>query len=138
MTDSGIQHFRFESNAPLIKGHYSHVSVTDSGVFYISGQKSWHPKTGEIRGISVSEQTAFIFENINTILDLCGLNLSNVTRIQCHLSDVSGYEEFNDAYSVALGENKPTRTVLAGYTLRDGALVELVVDGFSRNLNQGE
>ena len=101
-------------------------------------QMKWHPETGEIQGESADVQTRMIFDNIKSILEHVGLGLESLTRIQCHLSDISHYEEFNAAYTESLGSCKPTRTVLGGYTLRDGALVELVAEGFAATLNEGD
>ena len=58
--------------------------------------------------------------------------IEDITKIQCHLATSDLYEEFNAVYSKRLRSHKPVRAVLAGYQLRDGALVELVIEGFKK------
>lgn len=115
--------------APPI-GHYSHVVELGNGLVYLSGQKAWHPETGKLIAGDVVEQTLLVFDNIERILAAVDLNLSNIVRIGCHLANVEHYEPFNAVYERRLGSHKPARTTLAGYALRGGALVELVVEAY--------
>jgi 2-iminobutanoate/2-iminopropanoate deaminase len=111
-------------------GHYSHVVELGNGTVYLSGQKAWHPQTGKLIDGDVVEQTELVFNNIERLLTAIDLDLSHIVRISCHLSDLECYEPFNSVYCRRLGAHKPARTTLAGYTLRGGALVELVVEAY--------
>ena len=119
------------SQGPAIRGHYSHAVVLPNGMVALSGQKAWHPISGELMAGDIETQTRAAFHNVATILRGVGLSLASVVRIQCHLASVEHYERFNVVYADILGPHRPARTTLAGYELRDGALVELVVDAFT-------
>lgn len=111
-------------------GHYSQAVKLPNGLVLFSGMKAWHPETGELTGSSIGQQTDLVFDNLEASLSHLGLTLSNVIRIQCHLAHEQDYGEFNAAYARRLGNSRPVRTTLAGYSLRGGALVELVADAY--------
>jgi 2-iminobutanoate/2-iminopropanoate deaminase len=121
----------FDSGVPPIRGHYSHAVSLPGGLVVIAGQKAWDPVTGELTGEDIIQQTHLVFDNVEAILSACGLSLADLVRVQCHLADVEDYEAFNAVYAQRLGDARPVRTVLGGYQLREGALVELVVDAFA-------
>ncbi len=120
-------------NAPAPIGHYSHVSELPNGTVLLSGQKAWRPLDGKLIDGPVNEQTKLIFENIYAILDGVGLPRTSLVRLSCYLSKLSDYEVFNETYRDCLGEHKPARTVLAGFDLRGGALVEIVAEAYRAN-----
>jgi 2-iminobutanoate/2-iminopropanoate deaminase len=114
-------------------GHYSHATELPNGIIYLSGQKAWHPDTGELVVGNVAAQVHRIFDNLSAILASIGLDQSALTRISCYLADVDAdYEAFNQAYAVRLGMHKPARTVIGGCALRGGALVELVAEAYRK------
>lgn len=114
--------------APPVIGHYSHVAVLPGGLVLLSGQKAWIDATGRLAPGGIGAQTEVIFRNIRALLEPLGLGLDALVRVSCHLADIEQYPAFNEAYAQALGPCRPVRTVLGGYALRGGALVELVVE----------
>lgn len=124
-------------DVPPIRGHYSHAVELPNGFVCIAGQKAWDPTSGNLIAADITTQTGLVFDNIEGILRQLGLRLNDVIRIQCHLADISHYDAFNTVYTERLGEARPARTVLGGYDLREGALVELVVDAFRPVSTQG-
>lgn len=130
--DDRVQYLRFGEGVPPVRGHYSHLVWLPNGLFYVAGQKAWDPNTGELVPGTIEEQTHLIFDNLIAVLSAARLGLADVTRISCHLAEIEMYDAFNDVYSERLGATLPARTVLGGYQLRDGALIELVVEGFAR------
>lgn len=132
MTHSQVspQFVHLEQGVPPVRGHYSHVVILPTGQFMIAGQKAWSKETGELTGHHIIEQTELVFDNIASILAQIDCSLDQLIRISCHLARVEDYEQFNEVYARRLGEHRPARTVLAGHDLREGALVELVADGF--------
>lgn len=118
-----------EEAVPRIVGHYSHVVELPNGMVFVSGQKAWNANGSLVEG-DVVRQTEVIFDNIVAILSQIGLEMTDVARISCHLSNISNYDAFNRVYTKKLGQHRPARTVLGGYQLRDGALVELVVEAY--------
>jgi 2-iminobutanoate/2-iminopropanoate deaminase len=119
-----------DANIAKPNGHYSHVVELPNGTIQMCGIKAWDASTGELSGSTISEQTNIVFDSILSALNALNLDEKNITRISCHLSDPDDYAGFNEVYSSRLGSSMPARTVLAGYKLRGGALVELVVDAF--------
>ena len=113
----------------LTNGHYSQLACLPNGLIIISGQKSWD-ENGNVVGADIVEQTHKIFDNLEIILSDQGLNLDSIVRINCHLSNIRDYIDFNSVYSKRLSQHKPTRCVLGGYELRDNALIELVVEAY--------
>lgn len=126
-----VRYRSFDRGVPPVRGHYSHLVVMPNGLFYVSGQKAWHLETGDLLIGDIREQTHLVFNNLEAILGAGGYGLRDLVRIQCHLADIDHYDEFNDVYTERLAEVQPARTVLGGYDLREGALVELVADGFA-------
>lgn len=126
-----VRFLSFDEGVPPIRGHYSHVVTMPDGLFYVAGQKAWDPVTGVLVAGDIVVQTDLVFDNLQAILWAAGYRLTDLVRIQCHLADIGDYDAFNDVYTKRLGDARPARTVLGGYTLREGALVELVADGFA-------
>lgn len=125
------QFLTFDSkDCPPAIGHYSHVAVLPGGLVLISGQKAWKDATGALVDGGVAVQTKVAFENIRALLRQMGRDLDALVRVSCHLANIEDYPAFNEAYASALGEHKPVRTVLGGYRLRGGALVELVAEAY--------
>jgi 2-iminobutanoate/2-iminopropanoate deaminase len=113
-------------------GHYSHAVELDNGIVYISGQKAWKPGRGTAVDGDIIEQTGQVLNNVEAILTGIGLDLSDVTRIQICLANLEDYGAFEQVYAKRLGDHRPTRVTLAGFNLRGGALIELIVDAYRR------
>jgi 2-iminobutanoate/2-iminopropanoate deaminase len=125
------QFLTFEANdCPAVIGHYSHVAALPGGLVLISGQKAWKDASGALVEGGVAMQTKVAFYNIRAILRQMGRDLDSLVRVSCHLANVDDYPAFNEAYAAVLGDHKPVRTVLGGYRLRGGALVELVAEAY--------
>ena len=115
---------------PPVRGHYSHAAVLENGLVLLSGQKAWLPETGVLLQGGIASQTEQIFSNVEAILRGLDLPLSSIVRVSCHLANIDDYAEFNETYQRRLGDHRPARTVLGGYRLREGALVELVFEAY--------
>jgi len=121
--------FDDEASPPVI-GHYSHLVELPNGQLLLSGQKAWKDSTGALVDGGISEQTAAVLANIKNLLNSVGCDYSAITRISCHLANIEDYAKFNEVYASILRDHRPVRTVLGGYRLRGGALVELVAEGY--------
>ena len=130
-----VEFRNFSGGVASANGHYSHLVELPNGVVQLCGIKAWDPTTGALMGHTISDQVEIIFDGVTSILQQAGMDVESITRISCHLASASDYDEFNAAYSRRLGSHKPVRTVLAGYQLRGGALVELVVDAFRAEID---
>ena len=110
-------------------GHYSDLMRVPSGHFKLSGVKSWDGD--KIKGDTVSEQFHKIMVHLSRSLNEAGIMIKDITFVSVFLSDLSLYNELNDVYSQYF-PHKPCRAVI-GAQLRSGALVEIVVEGWSND-----
>lgn len=121
------------TQCPPVLGHYSHLVKIPGGLVLISGQKAWKDASGTLAEGDITAQTVLAIKNIKLLLQQIGLELNSLVRVSCHLANIDDYPQFNKAYAAALGVHKPVRTVLGGYKLRGGALVELVAEAYCGN-----
>ncbi len=111
-------------DAPAAIGPYSQAVVAGQLVF-VSGQIPLLPDgTGLVPG-GVAEQTRQVLRNLQAILNAAGLNLEQVVKTTCYLTDLSAFTTFNDAYAEFFGEGKPARATVEVASLPRGALVEI-------------
>jgi 2-aminomuconate deaminase len=102
------------------RGAFPHLKRVDDFVF-ISGTSARRPDDS-FEGVRVNpdgsvvvdirKQTRAVFENIRDMLADLDLGLDSLIDIQAYLTDMSDYEEFNDAYAEFFGFDGPTRTTV--------------------------
>ena len=94
--------------APAAIGPYSQaVSVGD--LLFTSGQIALCPKSGEVVGTTIEEQTTQVMKNISAILEANNVKFENVVKTTCFLANMSDFGKFNEIY----GEyfiSKPARS----------------------------
>jgi len=114
-------------NQEYIEPYTSFIRLHNNVVLF-SGIKAWGLKCeNEIEG-NVREQCIDIFTQIDTLLTSAGLVKASIARIQCFLTDIEDYYEFNKEYIHWIGDHRPTRSVIGCYKLRYNAKIELIVD----------
>ena len=109
-------------DVPLPKGAYS-PAVRVGDLLFVSGQVPRNPRTGEIEGKTVAEQTRRTLENLRLVLDAAGGTLDNVVATTCYLANDRDWDEFTAEYRTIFNAPFPTRTTV-GAGLRD-VLVEI-------------
>lgn len=92
---------------------------------FVSGQVPRDPATGQIVGDTIEEQTAQVLENIKAILEAGGAALTDVVKVNAHLTDLSLFDRYNKVYVTYFPDPKPTRTTVGSQLL--GFLVEIDV-----------
>ena len=120
--------------APKPVGPYSQgVSVPFLGPFLgwrwlvCSGQIPLDPKTSQIIGSTVAEQTDQVFKNIQAVLSAGKMSLKNVVKTTVFLTDMKLFNSFNEIYSSYFKDHKPARSCVEVSALPKGALVEIEV-----------
>ena len=103
-------------------GGYSQA-VELGGMVFVSGQGPLDPVSGDVVGETIREQTVRTVDNIRLILNAAGLELSDVVKTTVHLSDISLFDEFDEAYREVIPQPYPARTTVASGLL--GILVEI-------------
>ena len=111
--------------APAAIGPYSQaVSVGD--LLFTSGQIALCPKSGEVVGTTIEEQTTQVMKNISAILEANNVKFENVVKTTCFLANMSDFGKFNEIY----GEyfiSKPARSCVAVKELPKNVLCEVEV-----------
>ena len=79
----------------------------------------------QIEGATVSEQTALVLFNLETVLKAAGCDRSSVLKTSVFLKNLADFENMNKAYETFFGEHKPSRTTVEVSRLPKDALVEI-------------
>jgi 2-iminobutanoate/2-iminopropanoate deaminase len=104
------QALMIEGAAPA-GGHYSHAVVANGFVF-VSGQGPADPATGRMPD-DFAGQVRQTLTNLRTILEGAGSSLDDVVKINCYLSDVTRFREWNALYADFFPAAPPARTTVA-------------------------
>lgn len=112
-------------NAPKAIGPYSQATVVGNIVF-TSGQIPIDPKSGNIVGNDVKEQTHRVCQNLSAVLSAAGSSLEKAVKTTCFLADIADFAAFNEVYAEYFTE-KPARSCVAVKTLPKNVLVEVEV-----------
>ena len=110
--------------APAAIGPYSQAIVAN-GIVYTAGQIALDPRTMEITGISVAEQTERVFANLKAVLDAAGTSLDRVVKTTCFLADMADFAAMNEVYARHFGDHKPARSTVAAAGLPKNVRVEI-------------
>jgi 2-iminobutanoate/2-iminopropanoate deaminase len=110
--------------APAPGGSYSQ-GLRAGNFIFVAGQVPRDPRTGEIAGDTIEEQTRQVLENIKAILEAAGASMADVVKSTVHLSDQSLFPRYDAVYATYFPDPKPVRTTV-GSQLK-GILVEIDV-----------
>lgn len=110
-------------DAPAAIGPYSQA-IIHGDVMFASGQIPLDPKTGEIVGTTIEEQTEQVMKNVGAILKAAGADFSDVIKTTCFLADMKDFAAFNQVYG-AYFTGKPARSCVAVKDLPKGVLCEV-------------
>jgi 2-iminobutanoate/2-iminopropanoate deaminase len=99
-------------DAPSGTGPYSAALAAGNFVF-VSGQGPLDPKTHEIMGTGIEEQTKLTFSNVDALLKAAGASLRDVVKVNVYLSDMDDYPSFNAIYGRLFEQPYPVRTTVA-------------------------
>lgn len=109
-------------DVPPPKGAYS-PGIRAGDLLFVSGQVPRNPRTGEVEGKTVAEQTRRVLDNLRLVLEAGGGTLADVVATTCYLADERDWEAFNAEYRSVFQAPYPTRTTV-GAGLRE-VLVEV-------------
>jgi 2-iminobutanoate/2-iminopropanoate deaminase len=98
--------------------------IRKGNILQVAGQVAFDPSTNEIVGVTVTEQTRQVMQNVRRVLEAGGATLDDVVMCRIYLTDTAHFGEMNDAYREFFEESFPARTtVYVG--LPEGLLVEI-------------
>jgi 2-iminobutanoate/2-iminopropanoate deaminase len=107
-------------------GPYSQAIKTN-GFVYLSGQVALDPKTGEMTGTDIRQQTERVMENIKGILEAAGANMHHVIKTTVFLKDMNDFPAMNEVYARYFTLAPPARSTVQVTRLPKDALVEIEV-----------
>ena len=103
-------------------GPYSPV-VRAGDFIIVSGQGGM--ADGKVVEGGVAAETTQTMKNVATQLESMGASLTDIVKTTCFLTDMENFAVFNEAYSEALGNHRPSRSTVAVAGLPAGFLVEV-------------
>ncbi len=109
-------------DAPPPAGAYS-PGVRAGDLLFVSGQVPRDPRTGDLVGADVTEQTQQVLRNVEGVLAASGASLADLVSVTAYLTNVDDWAAFDAAYRAALAPPYPSRATV-GVSLR-GILVEI-------------
>lgn len=110
--------------APKAIGPYSQAIVTGDTV-YTAGQVALDPKTGELVGMTVADQTEQVLQNLTAVLAASGSSLGQVVKTTVYLADMADFTAMNEVYARHFGGHRPARSTVQAAGLPKGARVEI-------------
>ncbi|MEZ0334902.1 MAG: RidA family protein [Gemmatimonadales bacterium] len=112
------------SGAPRAIGPYSQ-GIRANGFLFTAGQVGFDPDSGELVDEGISEQTERVLQNIRSILESAGADLSQVVKTTVFLVDMADFTAMNEVYARVFGTHRPARSTVAVAALPRGARVEI-------------
>ena len=110
--------------APEAVGPYSHA-VVSNGLVFCSGQVPLDPETGELVVGSIDAMTRRCLDNLATVAEAAGAQLSDAVRMGIYVTDMNSFKEVNEAYGSYFESDPPARSTVAVVALPLGAQVEI-------------
>jgi 2-iminobutanoate/2-iminopropanoate deaminase len=105
-------------------GPYSQA-IRANGFLFLAGQVALDPKTGEMAGADIRQQTERTLENVKGILEAAGSNLHHVVKTTVFLKDLNDFAAMNEVYAKYFPSVPPARSTVQVSRLPKDALVEI-------------
>ena len=100
-------------DAPRGTGAYSQAVRAGDFVF-VSGQGPLDPRTLQVRGDTIQEQTEHTLRNVRAIAEAAGGTLGDVVKVSAFLSSIDDFAAFDETYARILDAHpRPARTTVA-------------------------
>ena len=84
-------------------------AVKAGGLVFVSGQSPFDPKTGQLVGETIQEQTEQSLRNISAILEAAGSSISKVVSATFILVNESDFAGVNEVWAKWFPTNPPAR-----------------------------
>jgi len=114
------------ADAPAAIGPYSQ-GIRVGSIIYYSGQIGLDPKTGQLVGGGISEQTRRVLENVGRLLKAEGLGFDNIVKTTIFLADMGDFQTVNEIYGSYFNQAPPARSTVQVAGLPRGARIEIEV-----------
>ena len=114
----------FTEDAPRAIGTYSQA-VKVGYIIYLSGQIPLVPKTMELIEGDKKNQIKRVFMNLAAVAKASGGSLSDITKLNIYLTDLSDFPLINEIMPEYFSEPYPARAVVGVASLPKGATIEM-------------
>ncbi len=112
--------------APSAIGPYTQA-IKAEGFVFLSGQIPLDPKTGQLVGQDIKQQTRRVLESIKAILEAAGSSLEKVVKCTVYLKDLNDFGPMNEEYGSYFKQLPPARTTVQVAKLPRDALIAIDV-----------
>jgi len=110
-------------DAPAAVGPYSQGIATETHS-YVSGQLPMYAQNGVIEK-DISKATALVLKNIESILKVNNMTLSNVVKTTVFMTDLADFAKMNAVYETMFRFPYPARSTIEVSALPKGASLEI-------------
>lgn len=118
-------------NFTEIMGAYSHglkVDVGDSEMIFVTGQIAMDKDGNAVAPDNIVNQTEFVFENIQKILNKAGSSLDDVVKAVIYVTKMSDFKEISAVRNKYFANSKPVSTLVEiNKTVKEGCDIEIDV-----------
>jgi 2-iminobutanoate/2-iminopropanoate deaminase len=97
--------------APKAIGPYSQA-IQAGSLLFLSGQIPIDPKTGELTGGDIRQQTQRVLENIKGLLESQELEMEDVIKVTIFLKDMGNFNQVNEVYATYFSSSPPARSTV--------------------------
>ena len=94
--------------APTSPPSYSQ-GVMAAGLVFVSGQGPFDPRSGEVVGTTIQEQTAQCLRNVSAILVAAGSSLGKVVSATVIIAEEADFAGMNEEWMKWFSEDPPAR-----------------------------
>ncbi len=113
------------THAPAAIGAYSQA-IKIGDFVYTAGQIGLDPKTGNLAGEGMAEQTRRVLDNLSAVLEAAGSSLDHVIKTTVFITDMANFAAMNEIYKQYFNsEMPPARSTVQVAGLPLGAMVEI-------------
>lgn len=112
------------NDAPAAIGPYSQA-IRSREMLFSAGQIALDPRTGQLVGDDIAEQTRRVLENLSAILRAEHLNFQHVVKTTIFLTDMNDFQAVNEIYGTYFRQNPPARSTVGVASLPKGAKIEI-------------
>ncbi len=110
--------------APKAIGPYSQA-IQAGNLLFLSGQIPLDPKTGELTGGDIRQQTRQVLENVKGLLESQGLGMKDVVKTTIFLKDMGNFNQMNEVYGTYFSSFPPARSTVEVAKLPRNAEIEI-------------
>ncbi len=111
-------------DAPAAVGPYTHA-VRSGDLLFCSGQIPLDPRTGEMIGGTVADQTGRCLENLAAVCNAAGATLGDAVRLTVYTTEMASFKAINEVYESFFESDPPARVAIGVAELPMGAKVEI-------------